>query len=136
MFLNELIGTLGLKNAATVHSRLEDAGRSGAHREKYDAVASRAVARMDALAEYCLPLTAPGGYFYAMKGPGGREEAESAAEIIRALGGRIERIEDVLIYNSLSDEQLRHTVVIIKKIKKTPAGYPRRTDKIKQGIKG
>ena len=130
LFLDELIKTLGLKNATTVHSRLEDAGRSEEHRERYDAVVSRAVARMGVLAEYCLPLASPGGYFYAMKGPSGREEAMGSEEIISALGGRIESVEDVTLLGGADEEQIRHTIVIIKKIKKTPPGYPRRRDKM------
>jgi len=131
VFLNELIGALNLKNAATVHSRLEDAGRSEEHRERYDAVVSRAVARMNVLAEYCLPLAARGGYFYAMKGPAGREEAAGAEGIIDTLGGRIEGFEDFTLFDGLSKERIRRTVVIIQKIKKTPAGYPRSRKHIK-----
>ncbi|MDR2649516.1 MAG: 16S rRNA (guanine(527)-N(7))-methyltransferase RsmG [Clostridiales bacterium] len=125
-FLNELIKTLSLKNAVTVHSRLEDAGRTEEYRERYEAVVSRAVARMSVLAEYCLPFAAAGGYFYAMKGPAGREEAVGAEGIIRALGGRIESVEDILLFDGMSDENIRHTVVIIKKTGKTPVRYPRR----------
>ena len=137
IFLKELIGALGLKNAITVHSRLEDAGQSKEYREQYDAVASRAVARMNVLAEYCLPFVKPGGYFYAMKGPEGREEAACAEDMINALGGRIKGAENILLFDGFSNEQLRHTVVIIKKIKRTPAGYPRRPNEIKRsGNKG
>jgi len=131
LFLNELVAALSLKNAATVHSRLEDAGRGKEHRERYDAVASRAVARMDILAEYCLPLTRAGGYFYALKGPAGRDEAAGAAATIGRLGGAIERVEEVALFDSVAGEELRHTVVIIKKVMATPAAYPRRADKIK-----
>jgi len=130
VFLNELIKELGLKNAVTVHSRLEDAGRAKGHRETYEAVASRAVAHMNALAEYCLPLTAPGGYFYAMKGPAGREEAVGAEHIINALGGRIERFVDFTLYDSAANEHISRTVIIIKKTGKTPFGYPRRANKV------
>ena len=129
-FLNELIKTLGLKNAVTVHSRLEDAGQSKDHRECYEAVASRAVARMSVLAEYCLPLVEPGGYFYAMKGPAGHEETSGAEDIIKALGGRLEGVEDITLFDSVSKEDISHNIVIIKKIKKTPPIYPRRADKI------
>ena len=131
MFLEELIHTLKLQNASTVHSRLEDAGRAKEYRERYEAAAARAVARMNILAEYCLPLVAPGGYFYAMKGPAGREETAGAEEIIRALGGRIEGYEDFSLYDCVTKEHMRRTIVIIKKVKKTPAGFPRRVDKIK-----
>ena len=124
VFLNELIKAINLNNAATIHSRLEDAGVKE-HREFYHAAASRAVAPMNVLAEYCLPLVMPGGYFYAMKGPAGREETAAAEGIIEALGGRIESFEDIILFDCVSKEPLRRTVVIIKKIKKTLPGYPR-----------
>ena len=130
IFLNELIKAIGLNNAVTVHSRLEDAGRAKEHREYYHAAVSRAVARMSVLAEYCLPLVMPGGHFYAMKGPAGRDETIGAEGIINALGGRVEGFEDITLFDSVSKEYIRHTIVIIKKIKKTPAGYPRGCIKI------
>ncbi|MDR1559811.1 MAG: 16S rRNA (guanine(527)-N(7))-methyltransferase RsmG [Clostridiales bacterium] len=130
VFLNEFIKTAGIINAVTVHSRLEDAGRVKEHRERYETVAARAVAGMSTLAEYCLPLTAVGGYFYAMKGPAGRDEAAGAEGIIHALGGCVDRVEDVLLYDGKAHEPIYHTVVLIKKIRKTPTEYPRRADKI------
>ena len=114
-FLDEIIKILDLKNAVTVHSRLEDAGKVNEHRGQYEAVVSRAVARMSVLAGYCLPLTAPGGYFYAMKGPAGREEALDAKDIINKFGGRIERFEDVSLFDGAANEQMRRTIVIITK---------------------
>jgi len=115
-FLDEIIKLLELKNARTVHSRLEDAGRSEAHKGKYEAVVSRAVAPMSKLAGYCLPFVAPGGYMYAMKGPSGREEAIAAESMINKCGGCIERFEELRLYDSEESEHMMRTIVIIKKV--------------------
>ena len=46
------------------------------HREEYDVVTARAVARMSVLSELCLPLVKKGGTFIAMKGSSGKEELQ------------------------------------------------------------
>jgi len=114
-FLDELIKLLELKNARTVHCRLEDACKSEEHKGKYEAVVSRAVAPMSRLAGYCLPFVVPGGYMYAMKGPSGREEAIDAESVIDKFGGRIERFEEMRLYDSVENEYMGRTIVIIKK---------------------
>ena len=55
-FLEETVKLLGLRNVQIFHSRAEDFGRIEAKREHYDIACSRAVARLNVLAEYCLPL--------------------------------------------------------------------------------
>lgn len=55
-FLQQVIEELGLKGIRCEHLRAEDAGRDKKHREKYDYVTARAVARLSVLSEYCLPL--------------------------------------------------------------------------------
>ena len=54
-FLEAVCSQLGIQ-AELLHARAEDAGRDPARRERYDVATSRAVAGMDLLAEYCLPL--------------------------------------------------------------------------------
>ncbi|MDR1914734.1 MAG: class I SAM-dependent methyltransferase, partial [Clostridiales bacterium] len=125
-FLDEVIQSIGIKNTSLVHIRLEDAGRAAKFREKYDVVTARAVARMSVLAEYCLPLVKPGGYFYAMKGLDGEHETREARVMIEKMGGSVARIEWVRIRDDFADETLRHSVVVIQKIKQTPKIYPRR----------
>jgi 16S rRNA (guanine527-N7)-methyltransferase len=125
-FLDEVVGKLRLENTSRVHIRLEDAGRNAQYRESFDIALARAVARMSVLSEYCLPLVRPGGYFCAFKGSDSAAETRDANGIIRKLGGRLERIEPVIIEDEYSGETLRHAIVIIKKIGPTPASYPRR----------
>ncbi|MBE1486110.1 16S rRNA (guanine(527)-N(7))-methyltransferase RsmG [Plantactinospora soyae] len=52
-----------------------------------DIVTARAVAPLDRLAGWCLPLTAPGGRVLALKGATAEEEVANTAAAVRRLGG-------------------------------------------------
>ena len=121
-FLNETIYTLGMENAQAIHARAEEFG----HREMFDLATSRAVARLNILAELSLPLVKVGGLFIAMKAVGSDEEIEEARNAIRLLGGKLEKIEDYTVPCT----DVVHRLVIVRKVRPTPAQYPRRFGKI------
>lgn len=123
-FLNRVISELSLTETRAVHQRAEDGGR-GSLRESFDVAAARAVADLAVLSEYALPFVKVGGYFIAMKGTAPEDEINGAKAAIKAFGGRIERVADVHI----EEGGLNHTLVIIKKISKTPPKYPRKAGK-------
>src|SRR5439155_25936226 len=85
-FLRETIEALGLKNVSVSEWRVEDVGRSNS-RETFDVALARAVATMQWLAEWCLPLVKKGGKMLAMKGPKVAEELPVAKKVIRLAGG-------------------------------------------------
>ncbi len=123
-FLRALCAGLGIE-AALVHARAEDAGRAAAHRERYDLATSRAVAGLELLAEYCLPLLRVGGTFLALKGSSGREEAEAGEQAVALCGGAIREVIDYALPNG--DPR---TLVVVEKVRPTPAKYPRTSQKI------
>lgn len=125
-FLNNLCEKLKLTNVIALHKRAEEYAKETDKR--FDIVTARAVAKLNVLAELCLPLTKIGGYFIAMKGQTGLEETEMAKNAIKVLGGEIERIVDF----ELPDEADKRQIIIIKKIKETPSAYPRIFSKIKE----
>ena len=110
-----------LSDIEAIHGRAEELGRRKEYREAYDYSISRAVSRLNTLAEYSLPFVKVGGYFIAMKGPGGREEAEEAKNGIKLLGGEI---TDIIEYQ-LDYEDSDRTLILIKKISPTAKKYPR-----------
>ena len=124
VFLNEVLNALDL-SARTVHMRAEEAGKAAAHREKYDLVTARAVARLNTLYEYCLPLCKIGGVFCSMKGPSAAEELSEAKKAAGILGGGKAEIKT----ETLTGEETR-SFVITKKISQTPPKYPRISAKI------
>src|SRR5205085_1060084 len=86
-FLGRVTEALGLDGTQTLHARAEDAGRDPRWREQFDVAVSRAVARLDTLAEYCLPLVRLGGSFLAQKGPDVAAELAAAQPALKKLGG-------------------------------------------------
>lgn len=67
-FLQHVSTTLGLTDVQLIHGRAEDVARKFTHRDAYDLVTARAVARLSLLNEFCLPFTRKDGVFAAMKG--------------------------------------------------------------------
>lgn len=121
-FLQRVIEALELKDICCEHLRAEDAGRNKKHREKYDLVTARAVARLSVLSEYCLPLVKKGGSFIALKGSKYADEIAEGSETVKILGGKIISAEPVKL-PGLDDGR---AIIKIGKIKTTPTQYPRK----------
>ncbi len=121
-FLNEVIKELELREISTVHARAEEFGQNKKYREKFDIATSRAVANLSTLSEYLVPLVKLEGKIICMKGSEVKEELENAKNAIKILGGKIEKEESFNLPNS----DMKRNLVIIKKIKNTPAKYPRK----------
>lgn len=114
---------LGLSSVAVLTGRAEDAGRDLKYREKFDTVTARAVANMRVLAELCLPLCRVGGQFIAMKGKEAEAELADAARAIPQLSGRICSVESISL--SSPDEVHCHPLIVIEKLTRCQASYPR-----------
>jgi len=120
-FINHVIDVLNLTNASTLHARAEDAGKQPQHREQYDLVTARAVARLPALLEYLLPLAKVGGYCVALKGETAHDEVNQSGKALQVLGGALRGIKAV----QLPQVEHTHYLVIVEKMKPTPPEYPR-----------
>jgi len=124
-FLEEVISTLELENIRTIHGRAEDLGQNPDFREKFDVVTARAVAEMPVLLEYCLPLVKTGGIFIAMKGSQVEEELDGSKKALSTLGGEIVKVDKI----NLPDLGHERNIILIKKFRQTPTGYPRKAGK-------
>lgn len=120
-WLKETTQKLGIE-ANCVSSRAEEYG----HREEFDIATSRAVARLNVLAELCLPFVKVGGCFLAMKAAAAEEELVEATNAISRLGGKLEAVKHYEI------DGASRCLLMIRKVKPTPPAYPRRFAKIKQ----
>ena len=118
-FLKQVAIELDLKEVKCVHARVEDFAKT--NRESFDVCVSRAVARLNTLCEYCLPLVKIDGIMIAYKSLKAEEEAKEAQKAIHILGGKIENVQNVII----KEENSIRTNIIISKIKNTPNIYPR-----------
>ena len=121
-FLSLVVNQLKLENIKCIHSRVEEFAKNKLNREKYDVVTSRAVANLNVLSEYMLPLVKIGGKCICMKGPNIKEEIENSKNAIRILGGEIEGVKEF----NLPNTDINRTIIIIKKIKSTSNKYPRK----------
>lgn len=111
---------LSLSNVSAKAARAEELGRSEIYRESFDTVTARAVAALNVLCEYCLPLVKVGGRFIAMKA-NAEEELKNAKNSIKLLGGRLSECVNIKLPLSQSER----TLIVIDKIQKTPDQYPR-----------
>ena len=122
LFVEAALQQLDIRNAELLHARAEDAARDPAYRESFDFTVSRAVARLAVLSELCIPFCRVGGWFIAYKGPDVAAEVADAGEVIRKLGTELVRTESL----SLPGGNAGRTLVLIRKERETPAGYPRK----------
>lgn len=119
-FLQAVVDKLQFQNVNVYNLRAEACGKDVKFREQYDHATARAVARMNSLCEYCLPLVKVGGTFIAYKG-GELAEIKEAESAYKTLGGKL---QDVFSY-ALPENYGDRTLAIVKKIKPTPPKYPR-----------
>jgi 16S rRNA (guanine527-N7)-methyltransferase len=120
-FLTHLSDKLKLSGVQFIHSRAEDFGQSE-HRESYDLVTARAVARLSVLAELCVPLVKNGGLFAAMKAASAPDELKDAENALKKLGVKQESVHS---FKLPVEESERH-IQVFRKFKETPKKYPRK----------
>jgi 16S rRNA (guanine527-N7)-methyltransferase len=118
-FLVQACAKLGLTDVEVIARRAEEAGRDARLRESFDLAVARALAPTPVLVELCLPLVRVGGRLLAQKTD--KEEVAAAVRAIELLGGSL----DALVA-APSSARRSGTVMIVSKVKPTPAAYPRR----------
>ncbi|WP_297782639.1 16S rRNA (guanine(527)-N(7))-methyltransferase RsmG [Aeromicrobium sp.] len=80
IFLEETVAALGLDNVEVLRGRAEEI------RSTYDVVTARAVAGLDKLGRWCMPLVRKGGVLLAMKGQSAADEVQAATATLHRLG--------------------------------------------------
>jgi 16S rRNA (guanine527-N7)-methyltransferase len=118
-FLENTVTNLGLERTYIFSQRAEVLAR-GTLRNRFDVVTARAVAPLNILLEYAMPLLWKGGLFIAYKGPGAHEEIEAAKRAADILGGELQEKWEF----NLNGEYKR-IILIFKKTEDTPDEFPR-----------
>ncbi len=125
-FLDEVIQKLNLKNIVAVHGRAEDFAKQ--NREKFDVSLARAVAPLNTLLEYLLPLTRQNGISVIYKSSKIFEELENAQNALKILGAKQIMLQEYY----LKQIDAKRFVLILEKTSKTPQKYPRSKNLPKQ----
>ena len=126
-FLKRVVAELELDGVEIFHGRAEELSRQKTFRERFEIVTSRAVARLNVLAEYCLPFVKVGGHFVALKGKSFREERDEARPAIKILGGGKVVVREPKLPTL---DEIRAVIYIDKKFP-TPDKFPRRENVIR-----
>jgi 16S rRNA (guanine527-N7)-methyltransferase len=121
-FCEHIAQVLGLENVQVITARAEDFAQKSEHRESYDWAVARAVANMNVLSEYLLPLVKVGGHMLAQKGESAPEETEAAEKAIKLLGGKLKELIPVRLSGIPGERYL----VVVEKVAATPGNYPRK----------
>ena len=124
-FLKQLVSKLGLANVNLVHGRAEEYAKD--HRESFDMVTARAVARANILNELCIPLVKVGGNFVSMKGKNAEEEINEGNSLSILKGKIINQAEYYL-----PKEESKRVLIVINHYEKCPNKYPRAFASIKK----
>jgi len=98
---------LGLDNVRVINARAEEFHGRG----QFAVVTARAVAALDKLARWTLPLVEPGGRLLALKGARAGEEFDAAESVFRSLGARTGAVHAV---SSPLDGSTTYVVEIVK----------------------
>jgi 16S rRNA (guanine527-N7)-methyltransferase len=122
-FCVHIVEKLGLRQVQVLAERAEDVGQNPEHRESYDLATARAVAAMPTLVEYLLPLVRIGGLVIMQKGESAQLEALQSEKVIQRLGGKIKVILPVVLPGVVDERYL----VVLEKVARTSAEFPRRT---------
>lgn len=122
-FLEGLVAKLGLHDVELIHDRAETfSAKKSAHREQFDVVLARAVARLTVLSELCLPAARVNGEFIAYKATAAPEELAAAADAITKLGGKVRQTVKIVLPGTTEERN----IILIDKASPTPRKYPRR----------
>ena len=122
-FVQKAAQTLSMNNLHAYTGRAEDAVLAK-KLGQFDAVVSRAVARMNVLCELCLPFVAVGGKLVALKAAKAEDEAREAVNCIQTLGGAPAKLLQLTLQTAEGELEPR-CLIEVTKTKPTPRGYPR-----------
>lgn len=124
-FLSEVVSALGVSGVVVRRARAEEL----AGKLLVDVVTARAVAPLDRLAGWALPLLPPGGRLLAVKGERADEELAQSRDALQRAGGADARVVDV----GEEDSGTWARVVVVERGSGPPPGGPAGTRRRRSG---
>jgi 16S rRNA (guanine527-N7)-methyltransferase len=122
-FCQHVVTLLGMEKVEVIQARAEELGQDANFREKFDWATARAVAQLNTLVEYMIPLLKVGGIMIAQKGENGPAEAQNSEYAINLLGGHLRQLKQINLPGVVEERFL----IMIDKVAVSPSKYPRRT---------
>ena len=104
--ISEIATDLKLKNFQTICDRVENIKD-----KKYDLITSRAVAQLEMIVQYAMPLLKKSGYLVVYKSKTAQEEIQQAEKILKKFKAKV---IDVIEYKLPLEEVFERNLVIIK----------------------
>lgn len=120
-FLVQASAELDLQNVEVVRERAEILGQDPHYRSQYDICTSRAVAAINIMLEYGIPLVKTGGSLLLWKGKNHPQEIAEAEAALKTLQARV---NNIYLYSLLEEKD--RAIVEVGKKGETPKQYPRR----------
>jgi 16S rRNA (guanine527-N7)-methyltransferase len=127
-----------LQNIDAVAARAEEFANKPEYRESFDYATARAVASLPILCELTIPFVKVGGFLVAMKAKSANDEFEISRSAIRQLAGANSLSNTKLFEKTLNGHingegvSENRTVVVMKKLSRTPKQFPRKFAQIKK----
>lgn len=103
VFLEEMCSRLAVDNVRVVRGRADEV------HEEFDVVTARAVAGLEKLGRWCMPLVRPGGVLLALKGRTAEQEVAAASGALSKLGAT------TIVVTTYGDLEVPTTVVEVTK---------------------
>lgn len=122
-FISMCTSELGLTNINAISARAEQLAHNKDYRARFDYATARAVSAFPVIFELSIPFLLRNGLFLAMKGAFGETEYSASCAALTKLN-----CEEMMINRyklRTSDAFEDRTLIIIKKIGKTPDNFPR-----------
>lgn len=122
-FLIKVVEELKLTNVEVIRQRVEQLGQDELYRGKFDICTSRAVAPINVMLEYGLPLLKVRGKMWLWKGRNYKNEIKDAKNALSLLNGEVVSNHE---YKLMLEEEKDRVIVVVEKLNDTPDKYPRR----------
>lgn len=106
--INEIAEDLNLKNFQTICDRVENIKD-----KKFDLITSRAVAKLDLIVQYAMPLLKKNGYLVVYKSKTAQEEIKLAEKVLKKLKAKV---VDVIEYKLPLEEIFERNLIVIRNV--------------------
>ena len=130
LFLAVLLRKLAFNDVEVFNARGEELANDEDFRGKFDIVLMRELNKLPVNIEIGLPFLKKGGFLVLWKGKDDIKDVGNFEQFINKLGGGVEKVKKYRL-----DSEREKYLIVVKKIKPTPAKYPRSFSSIMRSLR-